>query len=106
MKPDETVDTNSAPGRIVSAKSGPDKPSVPGGAVIVSADGSRLELVPPNRPKPAAASRAAATLSKMELPTLDDPGASLASRKLRAEAALVVCALAAFALAYWARRRR
>jgi hypothetical protein len=42
----------------------------------------------------------------VELPSLDDPRANLQTRKLRAEAALAACALAAIVLAFWARKYR
>lgn len=100
----EAGDTNSAPGKIISARGGRDKAAIPGGAMIVDANGSRLEIVPSKRPK--TATRTLPSLPKVELPSLDDPRASLAQRKLRAEAALVAGALAAFALAFWARRFR
>ena len=100
----EAGDTNSAPGKIFAAKGGRDRASRPGGAVIMDANGNRLELVPTNRPKPGAAQQAITGLSKVELPTLDDPRASLRVRKLRAESALAACVLAILALAFWARK--
>ena len=106
----EAGDTNSSPGRIFSAKGGNARASRSGGAVIVDANGNRLELVPTERPKveaaAAAAKQAVSNLPKLELPSLDDPRASLQARKLRAEGALIVCVLTAIVLAFWARKYR
>jgi hypothetical protein len=106
----EAGDTNSAPGRIFTAKGGSAKASRSGGAVIVDANGNRLELLPTERPKAeaaaAAATQAVKSLPKLELPSLDDPRADLQTRKLRAEGALLVCVLTTIVLAFWARKYR
>jgi hypothetical protein len=102
----EAADTNSAPGKIFAAKGGTNKAALSGGAVIVDANGNRLELVPASRPKPNVARVALKNSSKLELPTLDDPRAGLQARKLRAEVALGACAVAAVVLAFWARKYR
>jgi hypothetical protein len=100
-------DASEPDGKILRLKGGGDKAHVPGGAVIVDADGRRLELIPPKRPAPApGALKAVAALPKLSLPTLDDPAANLETRKHRALGLLLGGALLAVALAYWARRWR
>ena len=105
----EAGDTNSSPGKIFSGKGGRDKSVVPGGAVILNADGTRLEIAPPSRPAPSLSARAAkavAKIPKAELPSLDDPRLSQEERRHRAQLLLVVSVLGAFALIFWARRWR
>lgn len=105
----EAGDTNSAPGTIVEGRGGGDKAPARGGALLVNADGSRLELTPAARPAPSAAARAekaVQALARFQPPSLDDPRLGLDARKRRAEIALVACAIGAFLLAFWARRYR
>jgi hypothetical protein len=110
----EMSDTNSGGGKVFTAKGGADRAAVSGGGVIINADGSRLELAPPTRPKPAQPSTVTKTVTAMRkaqasaaLPALlDDPTADLATRKRRAEIMLGACAVGAFALVLWARRWR
>lgn len=103
---DATTDTNSAPGTVVSAR-GAGAPRTAGGGVIVDANGNRLEIIPPARPKPAAQTKVLSRLpAALELPVLDDPAAGLAARKARAELLLGLGALAAVLLALWARKYR
>lgn len=107
----EAADTNSAPGTIIASRGGRVSPVRRGGAVLTNSDGSRLELMPAERPKPATAQRAASAvqavkrLQPLSLP-IDDPRLGLEERKHRAEAVLTGCVLAAFGLAFWARRYR
>lgn len=109
----EMNDTNSGGGKVFTAKGGADHAAVAGGGVIINADGTRLELAPPSRPKPAAPSAVVQAVTAVkkagasaELPALDDPRADLATRKRRAEVMLGACAVGAFALVLWARRWR
>lgn len=98
------TDTNSDPSKVFHAKGGPDKAVARGGAVIIDAAGGRLEIAPAKRAAPETLRLAAPALPA--LPSLDDPKAGLAERKSRATALLAGSALAAFALALWARRWR
>jgi hypothetical protein len=106
----EAADTNSAPGKIFTAKGGRNKAIMPGGAVIIDAQGNRLEIAPPNRPQPKAAimavGAAARAVRKLELPALDDPNADLEKRRTHALALMGAAVLAAAALVLWARRYR
>lgn len=108
-RPDHVVmgDTNSDPGKVFRAKGGPDKAVVHGGAVIINADGTRLEIAPTKRPatESPAAARPAAGLTLPELPTLDDPKAPLFQRKRRALSLLGASVAAMMILIYWARGR-
>lgn len=110
----EIGDTNSAGGTLVSSRGGAVKPRAAGGAVIIGADGSRLEIAPPDRPGPSAAETALRTAAgaaervaqAVRLPDLDDRRAGIEERRARAQY-LMIGAVAAFAgLLLWARRFR
>ncbi len=109
----EAADTNSGTGKVFAARGGPQRAALRGGGVIIDADGTRLELAPPDRPKPPVPSGVVLAVKAVQkagagaaLPALDDPSADLATRKRRAEIMLGACAVGAFALVLWARRWR
>jgi hypothetical protein len=111
IRPENVVagDTNSDAAKVLRRKGGPDHAAVHGGAVIINADGSRLEIAPTNRPKTETLSIASPSLpAKLKLPSLpalDDPRAPLAERKRRAQYLLGGTLAALLILFYWARSR-
>ena len=110
-RPENVVmgDTNSDPGKLFRGQGGPDKAVARGGAVIINADGSRLEIAPSKRPEPVAPkfspAAAVAKLALPELPLLDDPKAAPIERRRRAMRLLGGTVGAVLILVYWARRR-
>jgi hypothetical protein len=110
-RPEHAVmgDTNSDPAKVFRRKGGPDRAVVRGGAVIINADGTRLEIAPSRRPAPEIPAPAAPSgpvkLALPALPVLDDPKAGLAERRRRAQYLLGASVAAAFLLFYWARSR-
>jgi hypothetical protein len=111
LRPELVVagDTNSDSAKVFRAKGGPGKAVVHGGAVIINADGSRLEIAPTKRPASENLSIALpalpAKLKLPALPTLDDPKASLPERTRRAQYLLGGSLAAGLFLFFWARRR-
>jgi hypothetical protein len=108
-RPDHVVmgDTNSDPGKVFRARGGPGRAVVPGGAVIINADGTRLEIAPTKRPamQNPAVSPPPAGLTLPALPALVDPKAPLPKRKERALQLLGASLAAMMILIHWARRR-
>ncbi len=103
------IDTNSAPGQIVSGRQGPSRTTSAGGGVIMNADGTQIEIIPPSRPRPPAPlknSKLGQFLPDAPpLPALNLPIGS-ANRKTRAQILLIGSVIAAFGLIFWARRWR
>jgi hypothetical protein len=106
-RPDHVVmgDTSTDSGKVFHGKGGPDKAGVPGGAVIINADGSRLEIAPTKRPEAAPPAAATAKLALPQLPLLDDPKSPPLERRRRAMRLLGGSSAAVLLLFFWARRR-
>jgi hypothetical protein len=111
LRPEIVVagDTNSDSAKVFRAKGGPARAVVHGGAVIINADGSRLEIAPTKRPASESLALASpsllANLKLPALPTLDDPKESLSERARRAKYLLGGSVAAALFLIFWARHR-